>query len=111
MINGLGLAKNSQPLYGTNQTLAAGSSNNSALKLTIQDTSLLNFLARCPHEFRVENYPKIKDQFEDGSFAQQVALLLLRQHKSPVDPLIKDCAIWLLENCGINDEAKQLRKA
>lgn len=111
MINGLGSAKNIQLLYGTDQTLAAGSSNNPALKLTIQDANLLNFLARCSHEFRVEHYPKIKDQFKDGSLAQQMALLLLRQHKSPVNPLIKDYTIWLLENCGRNDEAKQLRKA
>ena len=102
MIDAIG--RRLQPLYGTDQTLAAGHS------FPIQEANLLNLLTRLLPEDRAEVYSQIKDQFKDGSLPQQVALFLLRQPQKPIDPLARDQAIWLLESCGIKEEAEQLSK-
>lgn len=81
-----------------------------SLGILMQETSLLNFLARVPQTHRGNEWERIKDQIHEGGFAHKVAMLLTQGRQDP-KTLVQTYAIWLLNACGNRGEATALEKA
>lgn len=80
---------------------------NSEITLPIQDCSLLNLLTRLPPQWRGQEYPEVERKLQHD-FSKKAARVLMNMPES--DPRAHEYVIWLLEDCGIPDEAEERRR-
>ena len=90
-----------QPLYGTDQTLAA---SGSIPKLSAEEEVILKHLTCITFNYRADEWNDFSVRFKENSFGQQVALLLLGKQQEPINPTVRDYTLKLLDDCRLYDE-------